>query len=344
MSGDIQDMKALVGRLATGNPLTEAQAETAFDIIMSGDATPAQVGGVLMALRVRGETVEEITGAARAMRAKALKVTAPAGAIDNVGTGGDGSGTYNISTASSFVLAGAGVVVAKHGNRALSSKSGAADVLAHLGINVDCDMALVESALTAVGITFLMAPRHHSAMRHVMGPRTELATRTVFNILGPLCNPAMVTRQVIGVFAREWVVPMAETLAKLGSERAMVVHGDGLDEFTTAGTSFVADLKDGAVTTFELAPEDIGLARAPLEALKGGSPAENAAALRQVLSGEPGAYRDVVLLNAAAGLVVAGKVDDIAAGVSRAAAAIDDGSALAKLDGLIAHTNSGATS
>ena len=339
MSGDIQDMKALVGHVATGASLTEAQAETAFDIIMSGDATPAQVGGFLMALRVRGETVAEITGAARAMRAKALKIAAPDGAMDNVGTGGDGSGTYNISTASSFVLAGCGVVVAKHGNRALSSKSGAADVLTHLGVNLDCDMKLVQSALDRVGITFLMAPRHHSAMRHVMGPRTELATRTVLNILGPLSNPASVKRQVIGVFSKDWVVPMAETIAKLGSDRAWVVHGDGLDELTTAGTTFVAKLEEGAVTTFEVTPEDAGLPRATLDELKGGDPAANAVALRAVLGGHTGPYRDIVLLNAAACLVVAEKSTDLKDGVHLAAQSIDSGAALAKLDALAAHTN-----
>jgi anthranilate phosphoribosyltransferase len=342
MSGDIKDMKALVGHVATGATLTEEQAETAFDIIMSGDATPAQVGGFLMALRVRGETVEEITGAARAMRAKALKIEAPEGAIDNVGTGGDGSHTYNISTASSFVLAGCGVVVAKHGNRALSSKSGATDVLNHLGINTDCDMSLVQSALTEVGITFLAAPRHHSAMRHVMGPRTELATRTVFNILGPLSNPAMVKRQVIGVFSKDWVVPMAETLVNLGSERAWVVHGDGLDEITTCGTTFVASIENGTVETFEITPEDAGLPRATLDDIKGGSPEENAKALRDVLSGAHNPYRDIVLMNAAAGLIVAGKAADLKEGVALAAQSIDSGAALAKLDALKAFTNQGA--
>jgi anthranilate phosphoribosyltransferase len=339
MADDMKDMKALVGHVATGASLTEDQAEAAFNIIMSGDATPAQVGGFLMALRVRGETVAEITGAARAMRAKAHKITAPDGAMDNVGTGGDGTGTYNISTASSFVLAGCGVVVAKHGNRALSSRSGAADVLTHLGVNLDCDMKLVQSALDQVGITFLMAPRHHSAMRHVMGPRTELATRTIFNILGPLSNPASVKRQVIGVFSKEWVVPMAETLSKLGSDRAWVVHGDGLDELTTTGPTFVAKLEAGIVSTFEITPEDAGLPRATLEDIKGGDPAANAVALRAVLSGQPGPYRDIVLLNAAACLVVAEKATDLKQGVSLAAQSIDSGAALAKLDALVAHTN-----
>lgn len=339
MTGDIQDMKALIGHVADGAALSEEQAETAFDIIMSGNATPAQVGGFLMALRVRGETVDEITGAARAMRAKALKIEVPANAMDNVGTGGDGAKTYNVSTAASFVLAGAGVPVAKHGNRALSSRSGAADVLTHLGVNTDCDMALVKRAIDEVGICFFMAPRHHSAMRHVAGPRVELGTRTVFNLLGPLSNPGMVKTQLVGVFAREWIVPMAETLAKLGSTRAWVVHGDGLDELTLAGTTTVASLKDGKVESFEITPEDAGLERAPLEAVRGGDPEHNATALRAVLGGKAGPYRDIVLLNAAGALIVAGKAATLKDGVALAAESIDSGAALAKLDALVDMTN-----
>ncbi|MDF1793368.1 MAG: anthranilate phosphoribosyltransferase [Thalassobaculaceae bacterium] len=339
MSGDLADMKALIAHAATGAPLSEQQAESAFDIIMSGNATPAQVGGFLMALRVRGETVEEITGAARTMRAKALKIEVPADAMDNVGTGGDGAKTYNISTAASFVIAGAGVPVAKHGNRALSSRSGAADVLTHLGVNTDCDMALVKQAIDEVGICFLMAPRHHSAMRHVAGPRVELGTRTLFNILGPLSNPGMVKTQLVGTFSKDWVVPMAETLGKLGSTRAWVVHGDGLDELTLSGTTHVASLQDDRIETFEVTPEDAGLTRAPIEAVRGGDPAENAVALRAVLEGAPGAYRDIVLLNAGAALIVAGKAATLKEGADLAAETIDSGKAKAKLDALIEMTN-----
>lgn len=342
MSGDIADMKELLALVADGTALTERQSEAAFDIIMSGNATPAQVGGFLMALRVRGETVEEITGAARTMRAKALKVDVPADAMDNVGTGGDGAKTYNVSTAASFVIAGAGVPVAKHGNRALSSRSGAADVLTHLGVNTDCDMALVKKAIDEVGICFFMAPRHHTAMRHVAGPRVELGTRTLFNILGPLSNPGMVKTQLVGVFAKDWVVPMAETLGKLGSTRAWVVHGDGLDELTLAGPTTVASLQNGTVETFEVTPEDAGLARAPLDAVRGGDPEHNAAALRDVLEGAAGAYRDIVLLNAGAALVVAGKADDVKTGTEIAADSIDSGKAKAKLDALVEMTNRGS--
>ncbi|MCR9070307.1 MAG: anthranilate phosphoribosyltransferase [Alphaproteobacteria bacterium] len=341
MSGDLGDMKALLALVADGKPLSEKQAEAAFDIIMSGNATPAQVGGFLMALRVRGETVDEITGAARTMRAKALKIEVPANAMDNVGTGGDGAKTYNVSTAASFVIAGAGVPVAKHGNRALSSRTGAADVLGHLGVNTDCDMALVKKAIDEVGICFFMAPRHHTAMRHVAGPRVELGTRTLFNILGPLSNPGMVKTQLVGTFSRDWVVPMAETLGKLGSTRAWVVHGDGLDELTLAGTTTVASLENGKVETFEITPEDAGLKRAPLEAVRGGDPEENAVALRAVLDGAPGAYRDIVLLNAGAALVVAGKAADVKSGADLAAETIDSGKAKAKLDALIEMTNRG---
>lgn len=342
MSGDIADMKELLALVADGTALTERQSEAAFDIIMSGNATPAQVGGFLMALRVRGETVEEITGAARTMRAKALKVDVPADAMDNVGTGGDGAKTYNVSTAASFVIAGAGVPVAKHGNRALSSRSGAADVLTHLGVNTDCDMALVKKAIDEVGICFFMAPRHHTAMRHVAGPRVELGTRTLFNILGPLSNPGMVKTQLVGVFAKDWVVPMAETLGKLGSTRAWVVHGDGLDELTLAGPTTVASLQNGTVETFEVTPEDAGLARAPLDAVRGGDPEHNAAALRDVLEGAAGAYRDIVLLNAGAALVVAGKANDVKTGTEIAADSIDSGKAKAKLDALVEMTNRGS--
>ncbi|MEC8564640.1 MAG: anthranilate phosphoribosyltransferase, partial [Pseudomonadota bacterium] len=265
---------------------------------------------------------------------------APAGAVDTVGTGGDASGTYNISTASAFVVAAAGVPVAKHGNRALSSKSGAADVLTALGINIDCDMALVRAALWEVGICFLMAPRHHSAMRHVGPARVELGTRTIFNLLGPLANPAMVSRLLVGVYAREWVEPVAHVLDRLGASDAWVVHGsDGLDEITTTGPSHVAELRGGKVTCFDIAPGDVGLAEAAPADLKGGDPTANAAALTAVLEGAAGAYRDIVLINAGATLVVAGKADDLAAGVALARQMIDSGAARAKLSDLVALTN-----
>lgn len=333
-------MKEVLGRVAAGHAMSEAQAEEVFDVIMSGDATPAQIGGLLMALRVRGETVDEITGAARIMRAKASGMEAPAGAIDTCGTGGDGSGTYNISTAAAFVVAGAGVPVAKHGNRALSSKSGSADVLAALGIKVDADMALVRESLWDNNIGFLMAPRHHNAMRHVAGPRVELGTRTIFNLLGPLANPAGTRLQVVGVFAAQWAEPMANVLGRLGAERAWVVHGsDGLDELTTTGASLVAEWKDGKVHSFEVRPEDCGIRRANAADLKGGDADTNATALKALLQGAQGAYRDIVVLNAAAALVVAGKAEDLKIGADMAAQCIDSGKALAVLERMVAITN-----
>ncbi len=340
MSGEFKPFLALV---AAGKSLSEAEAEQAFEILMSGGATHAQIGGFLMALRVRGETVEEITGAARAMRAKALAVPAPDGAIDTCGTGGDASGTYNISTAAAIVAAACGVPVAKHGNRALSSKSGSADVLAALGVNLDADMVQVERALWEANIGFLFAPRHHGAMRHVMTARQELGTRTIFNLLGPISNPAGARRQLVGVFAREWVKPLAEVLARLGAERAWVVHGsDGLDELTTTGVSYVAALDAGKVSTFEVSPEDAGLARAEPQDLKGGDAAANAEAMRALLDGEPGPYLDIVLLNGAAALIVAGVAADLADGVARARQAVESGAARATLDRLVEITNFGA--
>ncbi len=334
------DMKALLAKVATGATLSEAEAEQAFDIIMTGNATPAQIGAFLMALRVRGETVAEITGAVRTMRAKALHVAAPDGAIDIVGTGGDASGTYNISTGAALVVAGCGVPVAKHGNRALSSKSGSADVLTALGVNLDADMTLVERAIREARFGFLMAPRHHSAMRHVGGPRVELGTRTIFNLLGPLSNPAGVKRQFTGAFAREWIDPMARVLGNLGCERAWVVHGaDGLDELTTTGPTHVAELKDGDVSLFDVTPADAGLPVARPEDLKGGTPENNAQAMRDLLDGKAGPFRDVVLFNAAASLMVAGTASNLADGVSQAAAAIDQGKARTALETLVAITN-----
>jgi anthranilate phosphoribosyltransferase len=342
MNGSADGIKPLLNKVAGGITLSEDEASEAFNIIMSGDATPAQIGAFLMALRVRGETVDEITAAAKVMRAKATHISAPADAIDIVGTGGDGGGTLNISTGAAIVVAGCGVPIAKHGNRALSSKAGAADVLMALGVNIDCDMALIEKSIREAGIGFMMAPRHHSATRHVAGPRVELATRTVFNILGPLSNPANVDRLLVGVFAREWVQPMAEVLGKLGARKAWVVHGsDGLDELTTTGPSYVSALENGKVTNFEVSPTDAGLPLAKAEDLLGGDAAENAAAMTAMLAGEESAYRDVVVYTAAAALVVADKATDLAEGARMASAAIYTGKARAALDAMVRITNEG---
>jgi len=330
------DFKEILALVADGRELDRAQAESAFDIIMSGDATPAQIGAFLMGLRMRGETVTEIAAAATVMRAKALKIAAPPDAIDIVGTGGDRSGTLNISTASALTVAGCGVPVAKHGNRALSSKSGAADVLMALGVNIDLDMRLLEKSIAEAKIGFMMAPRHHSATRHVAGPRVELAVRTVFNMLGPLSNPAMVDRLMVGVFAPEWVKPVADVLAELGAKRAWVVHGaGGLDELATNGPAQVASLEAGKVETFEVTPEDAGLPRCDLEDLKGGDAEYNAEALTKLLAGEKSAYRDTVLFTSAAALIVADRAADLKEGVSIAAESIDSGRARAALDRMI---------
>ncbi len=336
----MSDIKPFIAKVATGASLTEAEAYTVFNAMMDGDVTPAQMGAFLMALRVRGETVPEITGGARVMREKAVRVSAPVDAIDTCGTGGDGSGSYNVSTAVALVVAALGVPVAKHGNRALSSKSGSAEVLQQLGVNVDVEPAVIERCLNHAGIAFMMAPRHHTAMRHVGPVRLELGTRTIFNLLGPLSNPAGATRQLLGVFDARWVVPMAEVLRNLGSTHVWVVHGeDGLDEITTTGSTRVAELRDGKVREFTLTPEDAGLPRATVSDLKGADPAHNAAALREVLDGKPGAYRDIVLINAAAALLVADKTSDLRAGVALAAAALDSGAAKATLDKLVSLSN-----
>lgn len=338
--GDIADMKAILARVAGGGTLDEAQAGLAFDIIMSGNATPAQMGGFLMALRVRGETVDEITGAARVMRSKVVPVEAPRGTVDTCGTGGDGAGTYNISTAAALVVAGCGVPVAKHGNRAMSSKSGAADVLAALGVNLDADLALVRAALWEANIGFLMAPRHHLAMRNVGPTRVELGTRTVFNLLGPLSNPAGAQRQLIGVFAERWVEPLAQVLKRLGSQAAWVVHGsDGLDEITTTGPTRVAQLRNGEVSVFDVDPRDAGVFLARPEDLRGGDAETNAAAIRALLDGVDGPYRGIVVLNAAAALIVAGRADGLKDGAALARESIDSGAARAALARLVAITN-----
>ncbi len=325
-------LKPILARLANAERLTESEAEDAFGIIMGGEATPAQIAGLLMAMRVRGETVAEMTGAVRAMRARMVAIEAPPGAMDIVGTGGDSAGTLNISTTTAMVVAGAGVPVAKHGNRALSSKSGAADAIAALGISLDVAIERLPAVLREAGMVFLMAPRHHASMRHAAGPRVELGTRTIFNLLGPLANPARVKRQMTGAFAPEWLRPMAEALGRLGTERAWLVHGQGLDELTLAGESQVVSLDpDGSLHEFTVTPEDAGLPRAPAAALKGGNPAENAIALEALLNGAKGPYRDVVVLNAAAALIVAGHAADLREGAAIAARAIDDGAALGVL-------------
>lgn len=339
MSDTPQGLKPYIAKAATGTPLTSAEAAEAFGIIMSGEATPAQMGGFLMALAVRGETVEEIAGAAGAMRAKMHRMRAPEGAIDVVGTGGDGQKTLNISTATALVVAGCGVPVAKHGNRAASSQSGTADVQAALGVNLEADYDTVQRALDS-GLGFMIAPRYHSAMRHVMPTRLELGTRTVFNLLGPLCNPADVKLYMLGVPAKRWVEPVARVLNELGVERAWVVHSaDGCDELTLAGDNDVAMLAAGQVTLAKVRAADAGLGERGSDAIRGGTPAENAAALESLLGGHEGGYRDTVLFNAAAALMVAGRAHNLKLGVTLAAEAIDSGKARASLDRLVAITN-----
>src|SRR5882672_9753111 len=285
----MDDLKSIIGKVATGATLSRDEAASAFDGMMSGEATPSQMGGLLMALRVRGETVDEITGAVTAMRAKMLRVKAPIDAVDVVGTGGDGSGSVNVSTCAAFIVAGSGVPVAKHGNRALSSRSGAADVLSSLGVRIDITPEHVGRCITEAGIGFMFAPSHHPAMKNVGPTRVELATRTIFNLLGPLSNPAGVKRQMVGVFSRQWIEPMAQVLNNLGSECVWVVHGsDGLDEITTAGPTSVAELKSGKVRVFEITPEDAGLPCVKPDALKGGDASENAKSLLDVLEGKKG--------------------------------------------------------
>lgn len=333
-------LKQFLATVAAGNPLTESEAEAAFQVIMAGKATPAQLGALLMALRVRGETVEEMTGAVRAMRSQAAPMTAPEGAIDIVGTGGDLAGTLNISTAAAIVVAGCGVPVAKHGNRAQTSKCGSADVLAALGVNIDADAGRVARSIAEAGFGFLLAPHYHPAMRHVAEVRRELGTRTIFNLLGPLANPANVKRQFSGAFARQWVKPMVQVLGALGSERAWVVHGsDGLDELTLTGPSTVAEYFNGRTHIFEVTPRDVGLPLARVEDLRGADPASNADAIRRLLRGDAGAFRNAVLFNAAAALVVAGKAGTLRDGMVLAAASIDDGCAQAVLDRVIAISN-----
>ena len=334
------EFKGLIAKAATGASLSRDEAARGFDTMMSGEATPSQMGGLLMALRVRGETVDEITGAVTVMREKMLRVAAPAGAIDVVGTGGDASGSYNISTCAAFIVAGAGVPVAKHGNRALSSRSGAADVLGALGVNIELPADGVARCIREAGIGFMFAPAHHPAMKNVGPTRVELGTRTIFNLLGPLSNPAGVKRQMVGVFSRQWVEPLAQVLKNLGSEHVWVVHGsDGLDEITTSGPTYVAALENGAVRAFEITPEEVGLARVKPEALRGGDAAHNAQALGDVLKGKKGAFRDVALLNAAAGLIVAGRAKDLKTAIGLAEKSVDSGEADNRLQRLIKTSN-----
>jgi anthranilate phosphoribosyltransferase len=330
------DLRLVLRKVAEGETLTENEAAEVFALIMSGAATEAQVGALLMGMRARGESVEEIAGAARAMRERAVKVRAPEGAIDTCGTGGDAKGTHNISTCAAFVIAGAGVPVAKHGNRSISSRSGSADVLTALGVNIECGPETIARCIESCGLGFMFAPAHHAAMRHVAKVRTELGTRTIFNLLGPLANPAGAKYQIVGVFAEEWVEPIARVLGLLGAERAWVVHGaDGLDELTTTGISHVAVLDGGKISTFKISPKNAGLPEAKPEDLIGGDASENAAHIRAVLGGNLGPFRNIVLLNAAAALLVAGKVKSLRDGVALAAQSIDSGKAKDVLEALV---------
>ena len=335
LAGEGPDIRAVLRGLAEGEPLEEAGAHAVFDVVMEGGATPTQIGALLMAMRVRGETLGEIVGAARALRARMALVEAPEGALDVCGTGGDGASTFNISTTVSFVVAACGVPVAKHCNRAVTSRSGAADVLEALGLPLEPSLEAVARAIREVGVGFLFAPRHHEAMRHVAGSRRELGARTLFNLVGPLSNPARARRQLLGVFALRHLESLAHALRLLGSERAWVVHGeDGLDELTTTGRTFVAELDAGSVRRFTVEPADAGLPLAHASDLEGGDASENARALTRVLAGNPGPHRDIVVLNAAAALVVAGRAADLAGGARLAEEALDAGAAMGRLDAL----------
>jgi anthranilate phosphoribosyltransferase len=336
----MESFKPLLGKVAAGAYLSRAEAAAAFDAMLSGEVTPAQMGGFLMGLRVRGESVEEITGAVEAMRAKMLSVAAPVDAVDVVGTGGDGSGSYNVSTLAAIIVAACGAPVAKHGNRAASSKSGAADTLGALGVKIGIEPKAIERCIREAGIGFMMAPTHHAAMRHVGPVRVELGTRTIFNLLGPLSNPAGVRRQLIGVFSGAWLEPMAQVLRNLGSETVWITHGgDGLDEMTTTGPTSIVELREGAIRSFEVTPEEIGLKRAQPADLKGGDAAHNADALLAVLEGAENAYRDIALLNAAGALVVAHKARALREGLDLATAALKSGAARRTLARLVEVSN-----
>jgi anthranilate phosphoribosyltransferase len=332
--------KPYLAKVATGASLTREEARSAFDDLLSGEVTPAQGGAFLMALRVRGEALDEIVGAVSAMRGRMTRVNAPADAMDIVGTGGDHSGSYNISTLASMIVAGCGVRVAKHGNRAASSRSGAADVLTALGVKIGLDPAALERCLAEAGLCFMFAQAHHASMRHVAPVRVELGTRTLFNLLGPLSNPAGVRRQLLGVFSDAWLEPLTQVLKELGTERVWTVHGsDGLDEITTTGPTHVVALENGTIRRFTVTPDEVGLTTARPEDLKGADPEHNAAELRRVLDGEKTPYRDIAVLNAAAALVVAGEVGNLREGVDRAAGAVDSGAAKGALERLIQVSN-----
>ena len=337
---DDNELKEIIKILASGNSLTEIESYKAFKTIMSGDASPSQIGAFLVALKIKGETVEEIFGGAKVLRENMISIQAPKNAIDTVGTGGDGIGTYNISTASAFVLAGADIPVAKHGNRAISSNSGASDVLSELNVNINADIKILEKSLKLSKITFLNAPNHHPAMRNVGPIRVELGIRTIFNILGPLANPAYVKRQLTGVYSKKLVEPIAKVLLKLGFEHAWVVHGsDGLDEMTTTGHTFVAEIKYGKMKTFNIAPEELGFPIANIQELKGGNSKKNASELVKILNGENNAYRNIVLLNSAAGILISGKTNNLKDGILMAKESIDSGKAYKALKNLIKITN-----
>jgi len=336
------ELRLIIAKAATGAALSREEASAAFEQMMSGEATPSQMGALLMALRVRGESVEEITGAVSVMRAKMLRVSAPPDAIDVVGTGGDASGSFNISTCAALIVAGAGVPVAKHGNRALSSRSGAADVLTALGVNIELSPEQIGLCIREAGIGFMFAPAHHPAMKNVAATRVELGTRTIFNLLGPLSNPAGVRRQMVGVFSKQWTEPLAQVLKNLGSDCVWVVHGsDGLDEITTSGPTSVAALENGVIRSFEISPQDVGLGAVKPEALRGGDATANAKAVEEVLEGKKSPLRDVALLNAAAALIVAGKAKELKSGFELATHALDSGEAEGRLDRLIVVSNDG---
>jgi anthranilate phosphoribosyltransferase len=335
-----QELRQLIQKVSGGATLSEDEIRSALEQMTAGAATPAQMGAFLMALRVRGETVEEIAGAAQMLRAKMNRVEVVPDAIDIVGTGGDTHGTFNISTCAALIAAGAGVKIAKHGNRRVSSKSGASDVLAELGVKLEVPAATIARCVNEAGVGFLWAPLHHPALKHWAPIRGELGIRTIFNLLGPICNPAGVKRQVVGVFSWHWVEPIAHVLRSLGAEHVWVVHGhDGLDELTTTGATDVAELKDGKVTVFEVTPADAGLPPAKLSDLKGGDEKENAAAIRDVLAGKKTPLRDIAVLNAAAALIVAGKAANLLDGAALAAHAIESGAAKRALERLVAITN-----
>ncbi len=330
----MSSLKPVLARLGRGERLSQEEAEAAFGVIMDGEATHAQIGGLLMAMRARGETVAELTGAVTAMRARMTPVEAPAEAMDVCGTGGDGAASLNVSTAVTFVVAACGVPVAKHGNRALSSRAGGADVLMALGVDIEPPMARLPGILREAGCVFLFAPKHHPALRHAGPVRAELGTRTILNLTGPMANPARVTRQLIGVFDPVWARPMAETLARLGTRSAWIVYGNGLDELTLDGDNLVVMLRDGEISEMSLNAAEAGLKAAPAAAIAGGDAGHNAAALTAMLAGERGAYRDTILFNAAAALIVAGKTISLEEGVAMAARAIDSGAAAAALQRL----------